>query len=391
MRTITIQQVIATHQHEWAKWPDTADRDYSSILAWRGEWRFTYPEQDLDLVVVNRYLPVFKAYLDAKDEALVVRFPWIDNTMLPSEQVRTALVAMLADAAHECVALRWEHAHQCTPPVAAHLREMFRLTSLNFGDDCPGSSEIKTWPVAHAFDALLYTMFVWDFASGQLTAPLYEARGVGRTYHIASGETSGLSQHLSAAGFSVEAKAEAVARGEQLPVDFVFVGMANGFPWRQRLMDQINAAGIPSMTTRLHGVGMRDGEIGDRFPYQNAAPSLASLYPQCLLGVNPQQSSLFNTRLVDLWRCGIVQLIHDPWGELEHYDIRPREHYVAFDGSYEGLVRTVQACRENSRALAPIIRAGAKAADRLSERASWVGAHSRLYLDHLTQLEQGRS
>lgn len=391
MRTVTVQQAIATHLHEWQKWPDTNDRDYSDVLAWRGEWRFTYPEHDLEIVVTNRYLPVFKAYLDAGDERLVVRFPWIDNTVLPSEAVRAALIAMLAEAAKECTALRWEHAHQCTPPVAAHLRGMFRLTSLNFGDDCAGSSEIKTWPVAHAFDAYVYTMFVWHFASGTLTAPLYTSRGVGRCYHIVSGETMGLSKHLAAASFSVEEKAAKVERGERMPVDFVFVGMANGFDWRKSLLEKVNTGGIPAVSTRLHGVGMRDGEIGDRFPYQNAAPSLAGLYPQCLLGLNPQQSSIFNTRLIDLWRSGVVQLIHDPWNELAHYGIEAGRHYVAFDGTYTGLVKVAQACSRNARDLASIIRAGAAVADRLDQVASWTGAHRQLYLDHLDQLEHGRS
>ena len=385
MSTIRIQQVIATHRHEWHRWPDTDNTDYGDILAWRGEWRFA---GDPEIVVENRYLPVFKAYLDADDRRLVVQFPWINNTVLPSPEVMAAQIAALEKASLSCQSIYWEHCHQCQPPVAEHIHRLFRMAAFNFADDMPGSSEVKTFPVAHNFDVAMLGMFVFDFATGQLTAPEYLRRGVSKTYHIPCGTTTGLTQYLDETGFTVGKKALRIADGRSLPVDFAWVGMANGYPWRKDLMEQMNAHGLGELVARLHGVGMRDGQLGSRKPYGEDATDLgrepAALYVDSLCGANIQQGSVFNCRLVDLWRCGVIQIIHDRHGELQHYGIHAGRHYVSFDGTYRDLCTKATEI-ENADIDWQVNRMidGVEAANRLAARASWTVMHDRMYRDHL--------
>jgi hypothetical protein len=108
------------------------------------------------------------------------------------------------------------------------------------------------------------------------------------------------------------------------------------------------------------------------------------------MGVNPQQSSIFNSRLVDLWRAGVVQLIHDPLGELAPYGILAGVHYVAFDGSYDDLVRQAKHIHSHPAEAAGFIRRGMEGITLLEQHASWTGAHARMYRDHLRQIEEGR-
>lgn len=390
-RVVRIKQAIATHRHEWGKWPDTEDRDYSDVMAKRDPWQFDLGD-GTTLILECRYLPVFKAYLDAHDERLPVQFPWIDNTKPPAMPVIVAELDMLRAAALDgCVALYWEHAHQCSRAAAELLRGMFRHVALTFSDDMAGSSDVKTFPVAHAFDSVIHGMMVYDYATGRLTAPEYISRGVSRCYHISQNACAGLTERLAEIGFDLERKATAVERGDVLPLDFAFVGMADGWPWRAAAMKALNREGVPGVS-KLYGVGMRDGQLGSRWPYtdpRGLGADCADVYSGALCSVNVPQSSIFNTRLVDLWSCGVVQILHDQHSELAGYGIKPGVHYQDYDGTHADLVAKIYALRSDHVRAAAFIRAGREALELLKP-ASWTEAHRRMYRDALPQIEAGR-
>jgi hypothetical protein len=382
---VRLRQVIVTHDAKWGKWPDTHDKDYSDVLAKRVEWHFG------ELTVECRYLPAYKCYLDAGlPGAVVPTFPWIDNTVKPLPPVMDAQLAALKAAAADCHAVLWEHSYQCWPEVAQYVPRLFKLAALSFGDDCPGSSDVKTFPVARNFDALIYTMYVWDQASGKLTHNEYADRGLGACYHIATGPSMGLAEWLRRERFSVSQKAAEIRAGNLPRVGLCWVGFGHGGnPMRAALIKALNALpvevdGVGKVA--LYGISMRDGHLGVRNPlHQDDAmgQTLAPLYVNSALGVNIQQSSIFNSRLIDLWLCGVGQIICDPHGELERYGIRAGEHYIAFDGTPEGMLAAAREWSAKPEALADLIERAAEKAALFSAESSWTAAYGRMYADFL--------
>jgi hypothetical protein len=268
---------------------------------------------------------------------------------------------------------------------------MFRHVALTFSDDMAGSSDVKTFPVAHAFDSVIHGMMVYDYATGRLVAPEYLSRGVTRCYHISQNACAGLTERLAEIGFDLERKAAAVERGDVLPLDFAFVGMADGWPWRAAAMRALNVEGVPGVS-KLYGVGMRDGQLGSRWPYKDPrglGADCADIYSGALCGVNVPQSSIFNCRLVDLWTCGVVQILHDQHGELARYGIKAGEHYQDYDGTHADLCRQISHLRSHQPEAAALIRGGQAALAKLA-CASWTNAHASMYADALPQLEAGR-
>jgi hypothetical protein len=108
------------------------------------------------------------------------------------------------------------------------------------------------------------------------------------------------------------------------------------------------------------------------------------------MGVNPQVSSIFNGRLMDLWRCGVVQFIHDPHGELASQGFEADVHYVPFDGTPEDVVRKAKALRKSHKRMAEIMRAGYEACHKYQTERSTNAVFAQIYGDHLGQIEHGR-
>ena len=198
-RVVEVEQVIATHRHEWRKWPDTDDRDYSSVLAERSTW--TFKRGDVELRVRNRFYPVYSSYIAAGDLTLPIRFPVINNLSPPSqavlEQQRKDLAAYSAAG---CSSILWEHCHQCFPEVVYDLPSLFKLRTIMFGDDCPGSSDVKTFPVAASFNAIYYSMYIWNPDNGALTGEEYRRRGVAYQRFAPSAMSVGLADGLAESG-----------------------------------------------------------------------------------------------------------------------------------------------------------------------------------------------
>jgi hypothetical protein len=163
-----IKQLNVIHDPAWGKWPDTNDDDYSDVLAIRGNRLVDGIE------VETRIYPAYMAFATAGNKQLPIDYQWIDNTKLPGQAVLEQQIEDLKQYGAGCDVIFWDHAKNCYPPVAEYIPQLFKLAILPFADDCPGSSEIKTFPVARYFDALFYQMKVWDFATGERTADKYK-------------------------------------------------------------------------------------------------------------------------------------------------------------------------------------------------------------------------
>jgi len=383
MKVIEINQVIATHRHEWRKWPDTDDRDYTSVLDER--WTWTFQRGDTTILVQNRFYPVYSAYLAAGDENLPIRFPVINNLTPPSpavlEEQRRALVSLLID----CNAILWEHAHQCFPEVVFSLPpQAFNFRILSHGDDCPGSSDIKTFPVASFFNALCHSMFVWNNDTGALTADEYRNRGVEYTRFCPNVMSAGLPAGLAEAGFSIAAKQDLI-RSEAATPDMAFVGFT-GNGERAQLFRDLRLAHARQeqhgVSMKLYGaVGMPDGVLEPRDPPhpKGLGYPMASLYAGAFSSLNIAISSLFNCRLADLWFSGVVQFVRDRWGELAKNGFVDGEHYISFDGTAYDLLTKVRELKTKPKEAAEMIGRAYTKAEQFWADNSWQAAYTDIY------------
>ena len=385
-----VEQVLVTHRHAWRKWPDTDDGDYSSVLAERRPSRYDLGG-GVFLNVTERTLPAYLGHVRAGHRVLPdgVPFPWINNTRPPASAVLDAQRAALAEAAAECRVLVWDHAHQCFPDVAAGLPAWFRLSILMHADDCPGSSELKTFPVAPYFDALYHQMLVWDDRTGVRVADKYKALGTKRTYFLPMGPSAGLEAGLTALGADVREKAARVASGALAP-SLVFVGFAPRDASRRAAelaaaFDARRDLGIAGITSKFHGVGCSDGQLPGRAGPEPGR-ALAPLYHGATFGLNAPVSSIFNSRLMDLWISGVAQVVHDVHGELAELGFLPGQHFIAYDGSTASLRAELRRWTKDRAGLAALVlRAHSKAREFLAANTPTT-SFARIYRDHADRL-----
>ena len=356
MRTVHVEQVWVTHWPSWGKWPNTEDRDYSSVLALRSTWSICRGEDVVE--ITSRFSPAYLPYILAgESRAVPPAWPYIDNTKLPSRRVLDVQRDELRRLAAECHICYWDHAWQCFPPVAADVLPRFGLSILMHADDCPGSSEIKTFPVARWFNVLIHAMNIFDFNTGTLVADEYGKRGLADCRWIPNGMTEGTPNWIAESRHTVEAQLFRLRAGS-LPLDLVWAGDRCGRARRGVLLagaeTALGRAGIPC---RLHGQGMRDGIL---MPAPSAVPAgrtCAPVYVQAKMGLNVPLSSIWNCRVADLMFLGVPMVAWDPWGELAAKGFLPGEHWIPFDGTPDGLVRTVLDWRGRGDDLARVARA----------------------------------
>lgn len=402
-RLIEVEQVIATHRHEWGKWPDTEDRDYSAFWGKKGPHRGTwyFHRGDTEIRVHFRLFPVYACYLDVrpdwKREELCYPewFPCINNTIWPPTEVMLAQLARLRQMSRDgAQMILWEHCHQCHPPVAQHLPALFPLgRTIVFGDDCPGSSDVKTFPVCEYFSAVVHTMLIYDFRDGRYTADEYKKRGVARTYFFPSGMSAGLQAGLKDHGFEIAGKLAHLRQGTALPIDLLFVGfLTDPQSWRGRFLTELvrRRQDFAGLALRLHGIGMPDGVLEPRDPPhpQGMAYPMAPLFAQSRFGLNVPVSSICNCRLWDNFMTGTVQCLYDPWKELQHLGFSPWEHYLPFGNedpvhSVDWLHDTLASYRPRKERLALIAKAAYDKASEVQGRMNWTTAFTKLYFDHL--------
>lgn len=387
-RILELEQVIATHRHEWKKWPDTQDRDYGPVLDERWSWSFL--RGDTLIRVHNRFYPVYSAYLRAGDESLPIRFPVINNLSPPSPAVLEQQRQDLRAVAKDCKAVLWEHAHQCFPEVAWELPGLFDLRALSHGDDCPGSSDVKTFPVASYFNALIYSMFVWNNESGALTADEYRRRGLGYARFCPNVMSAGLQAGLDELDFSIDRKQAMIRAGECDPA-LAFVGFTGGGE-RAQMFRHLGAAHARQqqlgLSIRLHGIGMPDGPLEPRDPPhpRGLGYPMAGLYANALSSPNMAISSLFNCRLADLWFAGVVQVVRDRWGELAKMGFADGEHFVGFDGTSDDLLAKVESMRARPAAAAEMVGCAYDKAREFWRDNSWEEAYTDVYFRYVDGL-----
>lgn len=387
-RIVDIEQVIATHRHDWKKWPDTDDRDYGPVLAER--WTSSFRRDDTIIRVHNRFYPVYSAYVRAGDETLPIRFPVINNLSPPGPAVLEQQRRDLRLVAQECKAILWEHAHQCFPEVVFEMPSLFSLRALSHGDDCPGSSDVKTFPVASYFNALIYSMYVWNNESGALTADEYARRGLGYARFCPNVMSAGLQAGLDEVGFSIDKKQAMMRAGECDPT-LAFVGFTGGGE-RAQMFRHLGAAHARQqqlgLSIRLHGIGMPDGPLEPRDPPhpRGLGYPMAALYSNAFASPNMAISSLFNCRLADLWFAGVVQLVRDRWGELGRMGFVDGEHYLGFDGTADSLLAQLERIRARPTEAAALVGRAYAQAMQFWRANSWEAAYTDIYFRYVDGL-----
>jgi hypothetical protein len=374
-----IKEVVVEHNKDWGCWPDTKIFDYPKDAR---DFIVPHPNGKDEIVVQRISYPVYIAFATDGGMQLPIEYEWIDNTKEPEEAVKQRMINDLNLLSQQCDTILWDHAKNCYPDVAKHIPDLFELSILPFADDCPGSSEIKTFPVAKYFDALFYQMKVWDFKTGIKTADKYAEVAPNLTpYFKGQNESFGLMAGIENQYFQISNKASAIRSGYMPVIDFVFLGY-RAWHWRGDFCDALNAANFGDLRSKLHGKDMRDGLLGDG-PGGACGVEASKLYTQSLIGVNPQVSSIFNGRLIDLWECGVVQMVYDPHGELESEGFVDGEHYVSFDGSVEDCISKAHELRADPNRCADIIeRAHAKMRE-YQYRKSTPAVYGQIYADYI--------
>lgn len=376
-----INQLVANHLKTWGKWPDTEDRDYSSVLAERWEERYVIDGDEY--LITNKWYPVYLPYAETNQRP-VVAYDWIDNTFEPGEDVLASSLKWLYELSKGCQSLYWWHAWNAWPNAVKDFHAL-PIMCLHFGDDCPGSTEIKTLPVARFFDSIIYSMYVFNSSNGIKTADIYSSSGV-NGYFTISGASCGLEKQIQSTEFDIYRKAASVQNSDRPSIDFSFVGFGGGTQKRCKILQDMHYSKWGDLKIKLHGTCMKDGILEPRLPIENSGAVCADLYFDSLFGVNLQQSSLFTTRMIDLWLCGVVQLMHDPCGELADNGIIDGEHYLSFDGTFDNMLHVINAVKNDNQKLSRLILDGHKMAKHLLATKGPSAAIGRMYSDHKHKL-----
>lgn len=370
------KMVRVTHYPEGARWPEGGDRDFGPFHAIRHDFRHTLRDGRVAAWQYRFYDP-YSAYFG---ESLPVGQPPLGRAInnvawVPSREVLDRMVSDLEAISRECQVLWWDSAIQCFPHVAQHLKQLFRLSILNFGDDMPGSSEVKTFPVSRFFDVLVHAMYTWDFASGRSVPEAYAAHGLDDCRFLAWGP---MEQVYDDAWFA--RKLERIREGT-LPIGLIWLGGSGIAPHRQQLLKDISETAAPWLRTRLYGNGMRDGWKDGRASDQ---------YAEAMFGLNIAESSLFNGRFADLFMSGTIQVACDPHGELSRFGFLDGQHYLRFDGTAPGMMKRIFQYYSDKQALAQMAVAAREQFLRYRAEHDDAEVQAKVMLDYEEQIRKGR-
>jgi len=408
----TIEAAIIGYRPDWQKWPDTGDTNYDSVLLQRNDT--LYDLGDLgDVTLRTRWYPIHRGYAVANHLQLPMQHPFINNLMNPWMPVLDAMIYDLECLANDGVQLViWEHAYQCYPYVAQHLKRIFKHSVLIHCDDSPGATEIKTDPIAKFFDSAIVGNLIWTTA-GEKTKDLYARWGVIDTHYLALSTTGGFMEGLADAHGWVKPREDGVGIA---PLRHGFGGAQTGYsgpPCHGRLdldrrMAQLRAKDYdhdlsfvgggmggfrpllnhPTTTqtfnqaglrTVVAGIGMRDGPLMPRDP-ATLGHTVAGLYLRSFAALNVPFIGLMGTRPFDAWASGTLLVQHDPVGELDGIGVRPGVHYADFDGTIAGLVQAVRYYQQHMDEAEAIIRAAYEVCWSLPKTYSIPGAVARILL-----------
>ncbi len=353
-----IEAVTLAYSSAWKKWPDTQDKCFDDILRIRQESTYR-TRSGKDVTVRMRWFPVHLPFVSAGEMTLPTTHPYINNLREPSPKVRGEFVRqILALAKDGCEICFWQNAWNCYPSVAQAVLPAFKHRVVMNGDDAPGSTEIRTSPVAKHFNAVFHMNLIWNH-NGERTADLYRRLGVSHTYYVSiGGTTSGLfASYDELMGFDLDKRIDSIRNG-QYDYDLVFVGGLMG-PTRAD-MNRVECAAMfkhAGMRTLFHGIGMRDGILQPMSPIDMARP-VSSLYLRSFAVLNAPFVGLMGTRPFDVWAIGSLLLQHDAHGELAQIGVLPSVHYVEHNGTYADMIDKVRYYRAHVDETEKILREG---------------------------------
>lgn len=391
-----IKVLEVCHNPAWNKWPETDDTDYSDVLAYKWERRYTRGDVTIDLTAQR--FPAFHAYHQVGCRELPggLQPTQINSIIHPPQEVMDQQVRDLEHFGKGFQVLSWPGVFQCFAPVAAHLKRIFNFAVLATGDDCPGSSEYKTFPVCPFFDLAQHQMYVWNYETGQLTGDEYRKRGTTHTKFLApGGGSSGFTVKLADDKFDIQEKIRRIRSGE-LTYGLAYVGL-NGYPnpLRVSFLTQLNSEWQRvhdlGLKTGLWGIGMRDGMLGQKLHPKGPGLFVAPVYQDALFTINYPVSSIFNSRLIDAWESGVIQLIPDKHGELAALGFKDGEHFIMFDGTLDGCIEKLREWKDRTEDLAKMAEAGYKARFQLSPKNPDVPLSLRYLFEYTDQIVGGRT
>lgn len=396
-----IEAVIVGWKPSWGKWPDTADMNYSSVLAQRVDVPHTVNGEQV--VLRLRWYPIHQAFVKAGVATLPMPHPWINNTRPPPAVVYAAMVRDFEELARDgCKICFWEHAFHCYPAVSYRLKKVFAHSVFVFCDDCPEATGIKSLPVAPHFDTVFHGNLLCTPA-GAKTRDLYLRLGVPDVQYFALSTTAGFMRGVRLAlgrpagdpdealgsaplryrpvdttdGVDINQRMQQLRTGSYTN-DVVFVGGCLGEN-RNRLNSPEFAETFQrsGLRAQIKGYGMRDGILQPRVLDGMGEP-VAKLYLDSFAALNPRSAGLMGTRPFDAWASGTLLFQKDPVDELAQLGVQAGRHYVEYDGTAADLCSKVLYYKSHLDEVEAILREGKQVGDRLSVEHSIWSATSRV-------------
>lgn len=376
------KQLYIGAKPEWGKWPTSDDTDFSELIS-RDQVNEHLNVEGESVRIITRTLPIHSIYSVISYREKPPEYPAIDNTLRPHAKIEKEQERVLSEMSQGMDGIYWDHVHHCHSSIAHVIPNLAPVRVINFADDCPNSSEHKTIPVAKYFTDLIHSMNVWDFGSGKRVSDLYAENGLSSCYFAPNGRTAGLDQGIDDIGFDFEERVDRIERGIYPKIDLGYVGLLGGNKYRRSILRRLAVGDIQGISVKAYGFGFPGGELGDRRDPLGCGYFFPNLYSNVLFGLNAQMSSLFNTRLMDLWYMGVAQLIHDPHGEMGERGFLDGIHYIEFDGSAEDMREKILDWKSRPKDLAQMLRKARKdSVEFLAEHNSG-RALARIYLRSL--------
>lgn len=379
-----LRQIIMGCYLDRDKWPTTGNKDFSGTReSLQSTCQYTLNGETVE--VQTYYFPLYSIYVAngwKLEPGLEIGNP--NNLLEPDPAVLQQLRLQLTAFGNCYDIILWPHALLCYPYVGDLIRK-FKLSIMTFGDDCPGSSEQKSFPVCRFFDAIVHRMLIWDYASGVRSETKYKEHGAKRCYHDLGGPDPSLHSWIGEGNLDLPMKLRRMSHF-QLPIDLIWIGCIGWMnPERSAFLTELNRRAAEwqgAGKTVLYGKDMRDGIVGSQGRGTDGIWT-GPLYRDSLFGLNYPASSIFNGRFFDLPLTGTIQVLHDRNDELKTVGMLPEEHYLSFDGTVDNLFSVMARAKARSDLAGLGLRAHEKALELLEQNSLLT---QRILADHAEQL-----
>jgi hypothetical protein len=341
--------IVVLHDPKmWGKWPGSNDMNYRPIFDIVGESGRAWAP---DIVLRMRYGPVYapRAWAGHTEPRPI---PWdINNQQNAPTGVASGMLYMLRELSKRSTVLLWPDARECYPDIAREIPPLFPVRILTHADDCVWSSPLRTLPVCAHFTHLIHWMRIYDQSTGELVKNVYARHGIpaDHCYHGAYGNRSGVEAAIADHAFDPNNYARKVEH------DLMFVGAAGLPGFRTDWLARLNQIAWPRPRAVLHGIGMRDGFLLPTDHPKGVGYPVFDLMQRSFATVNIGLSSIFNNRLWDAWRMGVLQFCVDPHNELPAQGFEPGTHYVCVT-TPEELLAGVEAWKRDPAKVARVVR-----------------------------------